>query len=224
MSTRCYERALRILLLALALVAPGTAPAAFIVFQDDFNAEVGTGDGGSGGSGLGYTGFTNWTITDGTVDLIANTDFGITCPTASGKCVDLDGISSDAGVMTSINISLDPGTYQFSYTLAGTSSSFTSPPFPPAAEEDNIVDVSIGALFSEQVTVPWATAPQVHGGIFSVVALTNVSIVIGNQGGDNFGAMLDNVVLINTIPEPGTALLLGMGLLVISLRERQRAR
>ncbi len=78
--------------------------------RNHIRAELGTGDGG-GGSGLGYTGFASWTITDGSVGLIDSGDFTITCADgAPSKFVDLDGNSSDAGVMTTTSsIVLDPG-------------------------------------------------------------------------------------------------------------------
>jgi len=214
----CLRSALQFLLLLLILGAPSATLAAPI-FEDTFDAEPGSGDGGSGGSGLNYAAFANWSITLGTVDLIGHGDFGIDCPGLSGKCVDLDGSSNDAGVMTSTSILLAPGEYDFAYTLAGVSSAFSG----PDAEADNIVDVTIGSLFIEQVTVLYDTPAQVHGGTFTVLTSTSVSIEFSNQGGDSFGAMLDSVIL-TQVPEPGSAPLVAAGLLVIALRARRRER
>ncbi len=79
------------------------------VFSDNFD-----GEGAPGASVLNYgtasgTSFAQWTISDGTVDLVAIPDvYGIaSCPgSASGKCVDLDGSTHDAGVMTSKALTL----------------------------------------------------------------------------------------------------------------------
>jgi len=212
------RRTLSLLLLALLAVAPAAAPAV-PVFEDDFDAEPGSGDGASGGSGVGYTGFASWTVSDGTVDLVADGDFSIACPSAGGKCVDLDGNSNDAGVLTGTSLLLDPGTYTLSYTLAGVSTSFTT----GAAQADNLVDVSLGGLYSDQHTVQWGDAAQEFGATFDVLSQTSVSLVFANQGGDNFGAMLDDVSL-ELIPEPGTAALLGLGLAALGLRARATRR
>lgn len=208
------RRALSLLLLALLVLAPAAGPA-IPVFEDDFDAEPGDGDGTSGGSGVGYTGFASWSVSDGTVDLVSDGDFSIDCPSAGGKCVDLDGNTNDAGVLTSTSLLLDPGTYTLSYTLAGVSTSFSTAP----AMADNLVDVSLGGLYSDQHTVQWGDAPQVFGATFDVLSQTSVSLVFANQGGDNFGAMLDDVSL-ELIPEPRTAALLGLGLAGLGLRAR----
>src|SRR5215469_8200682 len=90
-------------------LAMGVAHASTTVFTDNFDTE-----GAPGVSILNYGSFANWTVSNGTVDLVAIPNgFGIsTCPgAASGKCVDLDGSTSDAGVMTSTALSLGTGNY-----------------------------------------------------------------------------------------------------------------
>lgn len=207
------------MLLALAMLSLGARASALgIVFQDGFDAETGSGQGASGQSQSNYNAFVSWTVSDGTVDLVAHTDFGIDCFGGAGKCVDLDGATSNAGVLTSIVLNLAPGDYELSFQLSGTDAGFAQ----AGALAPNTVDVSIGALFALSVTVNKGDPYAAYGGAFSVLVPTAVSIVFANQGGDNFGAMLDAVKL-ELVPEPGTAALLGLGLAALA-RRRQAGR
>ena len=126
----------------------------------------------------------------------------------------VDGNTDDAGIMTSINILLTPATYTFTYSLAGVDSSYTS----PAAQADNIVDVSIGSFYVDQITKSWGDPFSVVSSDFTVLTGTTVNIVFANQGGDNYGAVLDSMTLV--VPEPGTGLLLSLGLLGLARRKR----
>jgi hypothetical protein len=201
---------------ALALGTFAASANAVPVFSDGFDAEPGTGDGASGGSSSGYTGFANWTVSDGTVDLVAQGDFGIDCYGLTGKCVDLDGNTHDAGVLTSILIHLDPGTYSFEFQLAGTDASFCC-----AAADPNIVDVSVGSFFSDTITRNQGDPFASYGGTFSVASATDVQIVFANQGGDQYGAVLDAVRL-DLVPEPATGALLALGLAGLATAGRAR--
>src|SRR5690242_11437090 len=88
-------------LLALAIV-PASAS---ILFSDNFDAAV---------AGLNVTP-TGWTSSGGTVDTISNGGFGITCLGNIGKCVDLDGSTGSAGVLSpNMTFNLAAGT---TYTL-----------------------------------------------------------------------------------------------------------
>lgn len=196
--------------LPIIAFAPGSATASTILFQDDFNAETGDGNGASGQSDLDYDDFLKWTVSDGTVDIILDGDYGISCA-GSGKCVDLDGSSANAGLLTSSLLSFEPGAYTLEFKLAGVSTAFNS----SAAKADNIVDVSIGALFSDSFTIEWGAAFQTFTFDITVASATNASLVFANRGGDNFGAMLDDVMISN-VPEPSTALLIGLGLAALA--------
>ena len=208
----------RLLLLGVIAVALGGAPAgATPVFEDTFDAETGSGQGASGQSQGNYTAFANWTVSDGSVDLIAHTDFGIDCFGGSGKCVDLDGGTNNAGVLTSVALNLAAGIYDFSFQLAGTDSDFGQ----ANSNLPNTVDVSIGTFFVTAITVNKGDPFASYGGSFTLLAPTTVSIVFANQGGDNFGAMLDSVKL-ELVPEPGTAALLALGLVALAAKRRTR--
>lgn len=200
----------KVLLFGVVALALGGAPAgatSVVVFEDDFDAEAGSGQGASGQSKINYSAFIQWTVSDGSVDLIANGDFGIDCVGGAGKCVDLDGAMNDAGVLTSVALNLAAGAYDFRFQLAGTDSGFTQ----TGAQNPNIVDVSIGTLFVDTITVDQGDPFATYGASFTVFAPTTVSIVFANRGGDNFGAMLDAVKLV-MVPEPGTIALLALGI------------
>jgi hypothetical protein len=209
-------------LLILSLASPAVAT---VIFYDDFDSEPGYGDGASGQSGLNYVGFANWTVTAGTVDLIYHDDFApspgeIACVGSTGKCVDLDGGTNDAGVMTSLSILLTPGLYQLDFELAGVASSFGG----SAASVLNVVDFSVtGTALVGQASRNQGDPYSTVGGQFTLLAPTSVQIVIANQGGDQFGAMLDNVQLAS-VPEPSSFGLVAIGLLGLGMVRRHTAR
>jgi len=195
-------------LLALAFVV-AVAPlgaSATPIFEESFDAEPGLGDGASGGSGIGYDAFAQWTVSDGTVDLVADGDFGIRCLGEAGKCVDLDGATFDAGTLTSTALSVDPGTYRLEFWLAGTASVFTG----DAAATPNVVDVSVSDLFSTSITRDQGDPFARFVGVFEVTAAREIQIQFDNQGGDQFGAMLDDVQLA-LVPAPASSVLVVFG-------------
>ena len=186
-----------------------------LAFEDSFDLELGSGDGESGQSGLNYDDFASWTVSSGTVDLIASGDYGIDCADNLGKCVDLDGATGDAGILTSAPISLGPGTYHLSFELAGVADVFGS----AAATDPNVVDVSVGDYFMAQITREHGDPFETFGGQIVVNEPTVVQIAFANQGGDNFGALLDNVRL---MPEPSALALVSFSGLILLAFPRQR--
>lgn len=193
-----------------------------IVLTQDFDAEFGSGDGASGESSLNHSTFSNWSVTSGSVDLIHNGDYGIRCANNSGKCVDLDGGTLDAGTLTSDPISFAPGRYRISYQLAGVEASFSA----AGAADLNTVQISVGELFAESVTREPGAAFEQFGGTFDVTEPTTLPLVFQNLGGDNFGAIVDEIELtLVSIPEPAAFTMLPFVILSVShSRPRRRVK
>lgn len=167
-----------------------------VIFQDDFNAEAGA----EGASALNYTSFSNWTVSEGTVDVVASGNYSIGCAGGDGKCVDLDGSTGNAGILRSIALTLDPGTYTLSFDISGNQ----------RGHADDSMVVTLGGFLDETFTLsasdPWQTIIR----SITVTAETTDYLVFNHDGGDNIGILLDNVSL---VPEPGTLALIGLGLI-----------
>lgn len=178
------------LAVSFALTMLGLQPSCAL--QDNFDEEPGFGDGASGLSQLDYLDFFNWNVAAGTVDLIAEGDFGFHCLQELGKCVDLDGSLSDSGFLVSKRQLLMPGYYTLSFALAGAPASRPE----PAAKLPNVVEVKIEDYYHAVIERLQGDPFETFGGQFTVTDPTTVYIVISNPGDDNFGAVLDNVVLL----------------------------
>jgi hypothetical protein len=179
---------------ALALSAGGAAMADTVVFSDNFNAE-------NGGVGvLNYGGFANWSVSDGTVDLIGNGYFQLGMPVANGLFVDLDGSTHNAGVLTSDPINFIIGyTYKLEFDIAGNQRG--------SANDTVAINVSVNAL-SDTLTLA-SSDPLTHITYYFTATATPGALSFANAGGDNIGALLDNVT-VTLVPAPQAA---GLGLL-----------
>ena len=110
------------------------------LLYDNFDAEHG------GTGALNYAAFSNWTVSEGTVDLIGNGFYDFL--PGNGLYVDLDGSTSDAGIMTSkASFTFESGAlYEFSFSLAGSNTTRT-------ASETVAIQVALGNLVSDTITL-----------------------------------------------------------------------
>ena len=93
---------------AAALLLGATASQAAVVFADNFDASI---------AGLNVVP-TGWTVTDGTVDVVSGTTF---CQ--SGQCVDLDGSTGNAGVLSRSFDLIGGVAYTLAFDISGSNAS-----------------------------------------------------------------------------------------------------
>jgi hypothetical protein len=192
---------LRSIAVAGALLCATVAHAAE-VFSDDFNASV---------SGLNVTP-TGWTVTDGTVDVVGASF----CQ--SGLCVDLDGSTVDAGVL-SREFSLEGGVqYTVTFDLSGNKRG--------GLDDVVVMFGSASRIFDDlAAATPYAT----YSLDFTPGSDGTYTLSFANAGGDNVGALLDNVRInaaVAPIPEPETyaLMLLGLGAMGAAVRRRRQTK
>ena len=230
-------------LAATAIAAP--AHAYTVVFQDNFDGE---------GAALNYTTFANFNApaASGTVDVVASGTYGITCAGGSGKCVDLDGSTSNAGSIASKNLfSFGAGdVLTLSFDLSGNQRNTSLDNWAAGFfDVSGLLQASsvtrnagCGATTQNLVT----PAAQVIGINSSLCALPGntpftsrlVSFTALNAGsarifftdtnptGDNIGPMLDNVRLeisSGAVPEPATWAMMIAGFGLVGASMRRKA-
>lgn len=189
-------------------LAAGPAHAG-IIFSDNFDAD-------NASSALNFNSLINWTVSGGTIDYIRSGGFGIGCVGGTGGCLDLDGSTGNAGRITTRQVfDFDDGVqYVFELALSGNQRGGASDSvnFGLISEDTGFVSfLTAGPLAPN---APFATfGGSLMGQDFS----GNWRFFIEGVGGDNVGAILDDVVLrdnrATNVPEPATLLLTAMGLL-----------
>ena len=192
----------------LALCVTSAPAAAAPIFSDNFEAED---------LGLNEADLINWTISEGTIDVVGTGSFDSLCAgsPSPGRCVDLDGSSSNAGRIETSSLALAPGMYELIFWVSGSQRGDT-----------NTVSVTLGSLALDLTlasSVPWTR--------FVLDYLSTgetTTLAFSHAGGDNLGILLDNVELSSegdaaAVPEPASLALFGTGALM-ALRRRRAAK
>jgi len=225
------------LLAAPALVMAAPASAA-VVYSNNFDSENG------GLSAANYNGFNGLAVSNGTVDLVRSSDFGITCVGGTGSCVDLDGSTSDPGVLASVgSFAFGAGdTVTLAFSISGNqrggADDFWTAEFDlgsavgmfDAGYSVNGTIYSFGAIGPTnelQLFSPvFPDEPFTDYTFFlRPVAAGTVAFNFWAEGGDNIGPILDNVSLdISAVPEPATwAMMIGGFALAGAAMRRRKA-
>lgn len=222
---------------ALAALAGAGGASATTVLSDNFDAET---------AALNYSGFANWTVSDGTVDVVNHGAFGINCFGGAGRCVDLDGSTGNAGIMSSGSFAFGAGdvvllTFQARGNDRGAPLDTLTAGFNFLAATDG-TGVSGGGFgagggaFLGQTSLSFSDTLAsedpyaAYTVAFTAASAGSLNVFFSAAGGDDLGPILDSVTLDirspnGVIPEPGTwaLMLLGFGGLGAMLRRRRVA-
>ena len=180
-------------ILAAVLLSAAGAANAVTVFSDNFNADV---------NGLNTVSFVGgWSVANGTVDTIGSPPPFFDLIPGNGHYIDLDGSTRDAGEFSKALLLTGGVTYTASFDLAGSQRG-----------DSNIVDVAFGTTLNAYTLAsadPLGTASLV----FTPGTTGLYSLSFANRGGDNIGALLDNVnvTMTTAVPEPSTYALMLAG-------------
>ncbi|MEI8385529.1 MAG: PEP-CTERM sorting domain-containing protein [Nitrosomonadaceae bacterium] len=150
-----------------------------------------------------------WTVTGGgTVDIIGTGGAYDFLP-GNGSYVDLDGSTNNSGLLTHTVSLLAGHTYSLSFDLAGSHRG-----------SSETVDVKFGTT-AASFTLASNDGFSLHTMNFTAISTGLYSFDYQNLGGDNVGALLDNVA-VTSVPEPESYALFMAGLGVMGFIARRR--
>ncbi|MFM9956851.1 MAG: pyruvate-binding protein [Phycisphaerales bacterium] len=182
-----------ILLIAVvvSVLGGGRASAGPFLLDENFDNQH------SGVGALNFSGFSSgWTVSQGSVDLIGKGFFDFL--PGKGLYIDLDGSTKNAGVLASPEFALDPGTYRVNFSLAGNQKKSAA---------DNVT-VSFGD-WSQTFHILASQPLTPHSFDIPVPTKRATRLTFSNAGGDNIGALLDDVQVFS-IPTPAGAVALAL--------------
>lgn len=164
----------------LGLASSVEYASAAVLFSDNFDSE-------NGGTGvLNYDGFAQWSVSDGTVDLIGNGFFDFL--PGNGLYIDMDGSTSNAGKITSDPITVGSNSAcSLEYELAGNHRN--------SASEEVVVQMNNGDILDVTQSLSQNDPFTLFSHDFVIDSTTDVKISFEGTGSDNIGMLLDDVKL-----------------------------
>lgn len=191
------------LLLTLTLLALPASSQAITVFSDNFDSDT---------TALNQTSFNGgWTVSSGTVDVIGAGFFDFF--PANGKYVDLDGSTGLAGNFDNQIALAGLTNYTLSFDLAGSQRG-----------DSNTVNVIFGTT-SQTYTLASSDSFSTYMLSFTTNSAADYQIFFKNDGGDNIGALLDNVnvnTAVSEVPVPAALPLMASALGIFGLSRRRK--
>jgi hypothetical protein len=168
---------------------------------------------------------TAFSVVSGSIDINSPSSYGWLCSApAAGNCVDTTGSTGSApgrGVFETTNLlNLPTGQYVLSFSLVRWNDTQNG-----GGLQDASINVSLGGLYSETFTVDGGWVDQQVVRSITVASDTSANLLFTDLGGTAgfAGAIVDNVTL-DSVPEPSTFWLLGLGVAAMPFARRFRMR